>query len=220
MFTGIVKEKVEVLTITKKDGLFEIKLALSNDSRVGLDKGASVSVAGACLTAVKFEDDGVWFDIMLESLNQTTLSNLNVGDFVNIERSAKDGAEIGGHAMSGHIDTTAEIVRVEKPSNNFVITFKVDTSWMKYIFSKGYIGLNGASLTVCDANKETGTFDVWIIPETSAVTTFGDIKVGDFVNVEIERGTQVTVDTIRDFLEEKLAGKLSSIEKIVKELEI
>jgi riboflavin synthase len=152
---------------------------------------------------------------MAETLNRSTLGALQIGSRVNIERAAKDGAEIGGHPLSGHVDCVCEVYDIETPDNNYVITFKVPQSFSAYIFSKGYIGLNGTSLTVSNVNKRSGTFQVWFIPETMRLTTFGEKKVGDLINLEIERGTQVVVDTVRDFLEQRLGKALPKLHELL-----
>ena len=140
------------------------------------------------------------FDAMQETLVKTTIGSLKQGDQVNVERSAKMGDEIGGHVVSGHVSTMAEIVDVAESENNKVVTFHVEPQWMRYIFSKGFISLDGASLTVVDADKEVGTFKVWLIPETLRVTKFGSKKVGERVNVEIDPQTQVIVETVERVL--------------------
>jgi riboflavin synthase len=107
------------------------------------------------------------------------------------------------------------IERITKPENNLVLTFKVPEPFIRYIFSKGYVGLNGTSLTASNVNKNGSTFDVWFIPETIRVTTFGAKQVGDRINLEIERGAQVTVDTIRDYLDEKFGALLPKLRSLL-----
>lgn len=165
-----------------------------------LRQGASVSVNGACLTVTSFDREGVSFDVMKETLQKTTIGLLKEGDEINIERSTKIGEEIGGHLVSGHVSTTAEVISIDKTENNTTMTFRVDPAWMKFIFSKGFIALDGASLTVVDASEEQGTFQVWFIPETLRLTCFGARKVGDRVNVEIDPMTQVIVETVERIL--------------------
>jgi riboflavin synthase len=152
---------------------------------------------------------------MAETLERSTLGVLKQDDHVNIERAARDGAEIGGHPLSGHIDCMCTIERIERPENNVVMTFKVPQPFVRYIFSKGYIGLNGTSLTVSNVEKKAGTFQVWFIPETLRLTTFGEKKEGDRINLEVERGTQVTVDTVRDFLEERFSELLPQLQNLL-----
>lgn len=212
MFTGIVAGRAVVLETVKRQGLHTIWLQLPRGFDAGLGVGASVSVDGVCLTVSAKADGMAAFDGMQETLACTTLGGLTAGSSVNVERAARDGAEIGGHPISGHVDCTAEIERVEAPENNRVMTFRVHPQWMRYVFAKGYIAIDGASLTVAAVDKKRGTFDVWLIPETRRLTTFEKKAAGDRVNIEIERSTQVTVDTIRGFLEERLATVLPRLE--------
>jgi riboflavin synthase len=129
---------------------------------------------------------------------------LQQGDVVNIERSAKIGDEIGGHPMSGHVSAMVEVIEVQESENNKMMTFQVDPVWMRFIFSKGFIGLDGASLTVVDADKNKGTFKIWFIPETLRMTRFGNKQVGDKVNVEIDLQTQVIAETVERVMEAHL----------------
>jgi riboflavin synthase len=155
---------------------------------------------------------------MQETLTRTTLGDLRDGSAVNIERAAKDGAEIGGHPLSGHIDCVVTVADVQTPENNRVLTLEVPAPWIRYVFAKGYIALNGASLTVASVDKRGSTFTVWLIPETLRMTTFGEKAAGSRINMEIERSTQVTVDTIRDFLEERLGPLLPQLESMAEQL--
>ena len=136
---------------------------------------------------------------------------------MNVERAAKDGAEIGGHPMSGHVDFQARLLSIRQPENNHVLRIGVPAPWMRYVFAKGYIAINGASLTVAEADRRAGWFEVWLIPETLRMTTFGDKVEGDALNMEIERGTQVVVDTVRDTLEERLGPLLPALEALLRE---
>jgi riboflavin synthase len=166
-----------------------------------------------CLTVTAIAPDGVAFDAIEETQRRSTLGRLRQGDRVNVERSARAGGEVGGHELSGHVDGTAEIVAVERPPGNHVITFRAARELMRYVFSKGFIALDGCSLTVVDVDRDAGpgangTFTVHLIPETLRVTTFGDKGPGDRVNLEIERRTQVIVDTVRDLAHEMVRDVL------------
>jgi riboflavin synthase len=121
---------------------------------------------------------------------------LKDGARVNFERSLKFGDEVGGHVLSGHVDVVAELVNVEKLHESKIVTFKVSPEWTKYLFTKGYIAVQGASLTLTGVNKDQGLFTISLIPETLAKTTFGEMRVGVLVNIEIDRTTQVVVDTV------------------------
>ena len=203
MFTGIIQGMGKVVSLEKKPGMISFLVDTSPVmGRMGGDTviGSSVSIDGVCLTVTKIEGSTLSFDVMEETLNKTTLASLEVGAQVNIETSATIGQEIGGHLMSGHIMGTAEIIHVEKTENNHAVTFQVPKEWMKYILPKGFIGLDGASLTVVDPNPSEGIFQVWLIPETLRATKFGIKKEGDRVNVEIDSRTQAIVDTVQEYL--------------------
>ncbi|MEH6557545.1 MAG: riboflavin synthase subunit alpha [Oceanicoccus sp.] len=200
MFTGIVQGSFPILSIERKPGLhtlrFDFPAALLQDLAIG----ASVSVDGVCLTVTIIEGSCVSFDVMQQTLSLTTIGQLDGGDVVNIERSAKQGVEVGGHIVSGHVDGCAEVIAIEQPENNCFISYRAPAEKMKYIFPKGFVGLNGCSLTVAEVNKAESVFTVCYIPETLRVTTHGAKNVGDRVNFEIDRQTQAIVDTVENFL--------------------
>ncbi len=225
MFTGIVQGIATVRQLEEKPGLRRFKLAFPPGFAQGLAIGASVAVDGTCLTVTALHGDGADvagadFDVMAQSLALTTLAGLREGSTINVERAAKDGAEIGGHPLSGHIDFMATLADVRTPENNRVLRIGVPAPWMRYVFAKGYIAVNGASLTVAEAQRErdgSGWFEVWLIPETLRMTTFGDKAVGDALNIEIERSTQVFVDTVRDAIDERLGPLLPLLEGLLRE---
>ena len=218
MFTGIVQAVATVSVLADKPGLRSFTLAFPRGFCEGLEIGASVSVDGVCLTVTeRVGEDAANFDVMQQSLSLTTLDALKVGSRINVERAARDGAEIGGHPLSGHVDFQAVLASVRNPENNHVMRIAVPSPWMRYIFAKGYIAINGASLTVSDANKAEGWFEVWLIPETLRMTTFGAKAVGDTLNIEIERSTQVMVDTVRDAVDERLGALLPALTGLLRE---
>jgi riboflavin synthase len=185
---------------------------------VDLAIGASVSTDGVCLTVTEIlSENQATFDVMLQSLAITTLGSYQEGDRANVERAAKDGAEIGGHPLSGHVDFTSEVVMVKSSDTNRLMRFSIPEAFRKYVFAKGYIAINGASLTVSEVNRAEGWFEVWLIPETRRMTVFEDKQVGDFVNIEIERSTQVVVDTVRETVQESLGKLQPLLEAILKE---
>ena len=203
MYTGIIQALCPVVEMVDKPGLKSFVVEFPERLTAGLQLGASVSIDGTCFTVTKIDGSRVSFDAMQETLQKSTIGSLKNGDQVNIERSAKMGDEIGGHPMSGHVSTMAEIIDMSESENNKSMTFKVDPSWMRFIFSKGFIGLDGASLTVVDADAKAGTFEVYFIPETLRLTRFGTKQVGDRVNVEIDPQTQVIVETVERVLQER-----------------
>ena len=221
MFTGIVQGVARVAQLTDRSGLRSVRLEFPSGFAQGLAIGASVSVDGTCLTVTALHGDAAAdFDVMQQTLSLTTLGTLAIGGRVNVERAAKDGAEIGGHPLSGHVDCGAHVADLRRPESNHVLRLEVPAPWMRYVFAKGYIAVNGASLTVAEAEREpggAGWFEVWLIPETLRMTTFGELRVGDAVNVEIERSTQVMVDTVRDAVAEKLGPLLPALQAFARE---
>ena len=216
MFTGIVQGVAGVAAITDRPGLRSFELDFPKGFAVGLEIGASVACDGVCLTVTALRGQRrAAFDVMQQSLALTTLGSLAVGSRINVERAARDGAEIGGHAISGHVDCLGHVLAIRRPENNQVLRIAMPPSHMRYLFAKGYVAINGASLTVAEADRRAGWFEVWLIPETLRMTTFGDKREGDALNIEIERGTQVVVDTVRDALEERLGPLLPALEALL-----
>ena len=200
MYTGIVQGNFEVVSVAKKPGLHTIVVALDSQLTRDLQIGASVAIDGVCLTVTAQDGDHVSFDVMQQTMQQTTLAQLLPGARVNIERSARYGDEIGGHGISGHIDTAVELVAREMTENNCELSFELPAAMQAYVFQRGFIGLNGCSLTVAEIDRDTAVFKVCLIPETLRVTTFSDKQVGDRVNLELDRQTQAIVDTVRSYL--------------------
>ena len=221
MFTGIVQGIATVSASVDRPGLRSFTLAWPPGFGQGLAVGASVAVDGVCLTVTALHgDESADFDVMQQSLALTTLAALQPGSRINVERAARDGAEIGGHPLSGHVDFMAHVAQVRRPENNCVLRIAVPAPWMRYVFAKGYIAVNGASLTVAEAQREAGGagwFEVWLIPETLRMTTFGSLSVGAAVNIEIERSTQVFVDTVRDAIDERLGPLLPALEALLRQ---
>jgi riboflavin synthase len=153
----------------------------------------------------------------VQSLRITTLASFAQGYKVNAERAAKDGAEIGGHPLSGHVDFCAKVIEVRQQEANYCIRIGVPPEWLRYIFAKGYIAINGASLTIAEVDKAAAWFEVWLIPETRRMTTFEHKAAGAALNIEIERSTQVMVDTVRAAVEEKLGPLMPALEKLLAE---
>lgn len=200
MYTGIVQGRFSVTAVARKPGLLSITIALPPSLLEAVEIGASVGVDGVCLTVTAIDGDQLSFDIMQQTLSLTTLDTLEPGALVNVERSAKQGVEVGGHIISGHVDGVVEVAAIDEPENNRFVTYRAPADKMKYIFNKGFIGLNGCSLTVAEADKASNTFKVCYIPETLRVTTHGMKAVGDTVNFEVDRQTQAIVDTVENFL--------------------
>lgn len=200
MFTGIVQGMAEIRAIEDADGLRRLTLAFPEGMLTGLERGASVAIGGVCLTAVAFDDTVCRFDIIRESLQLTTLGDLSLGDRVNFERSATFGSEIGGHLLSGHIAGMVEVVAVEHTANNVAIAMRVPEHLAGYVIAKGYVALDGCSLTVGEEGVRDGVFRVHLIPETLEITTLSERTVGDRINLEVDAMTRAVVDTVRTVL--------------------
>lgn len=198
MFTGIVQGAAEVVGIDEKERFRTHRIRMPAGQTAGLAPGASVAHNGCCLTVVAVDGELVSFDLMQETLRVTNLGELGIGDKVNVERAARFGDEIGGHQMSGHIICTAEVTRVIESQNNRQVWFRMPDALMKYVFTKGYIGVDGISLTIGDV--EGSDFNVNLIPETLARTNMASRRPGDRVNIEIDPQTQAIVDTVERVL--------------------
>lgn len=198
MFTGIVQGKAVIRGMVKKADFMQLQVELPTNRCENLQLGASIALNGTCLTVTGFENNLVNFDLIMETLRVTNLGQLSVGDEVNFERAAKFGDEIGGHLLSGHVHQQVTIDRIEKPDNNWIIWFKAKPEWQKYIFAKGFIGLNGCSLTVGEVKE--GLFNVFLIPETLSMTTFGSLEQGAHINMEIDAHTQAVVETVEQYM--------------------
>ena len=194
MFTGIVQGIARIAHIDHHPGLKQFQVDFPAGALNGVQIGASIAIDGACLTVVRHDGDSAWFDVMMESLAKTTLEDRQTGDAVNYERAARFGDEIGGHLLSGHVHCTARLRQIDAPENNRRLWFEVPKAWRNYLFAKGYVAVNGCSLTIGDVDDHG--FNVYLIPETLRATTFQDLVEGDRVNVEIDSQTQTIVDTL------------------------
>jgi riboflavin synthase len=194
MFSGIVQNRASVTIEARLPQLRTLSVPLSAKQRESLAVGASIALNGACLTVTRMDGDRAFFDVMMETLRVTNLADLSDGDIVNVERAARFGDDIGGHVMSGHVHHRIPIVAIERPENNCVIWFGINDEQRRYLFPKGYVGLNGCSLTIGEVREDR--FNVFLIPETLTVTTFGKAETNDLVNVEFDAHTQAIVDTL------------------------
>lgn len=174
---------------------------LPEDMAGGLQTGASVAHNGCCLTVTEANGRTARFDLMAETLDKTNLGRLKAGDLVNLERAARFGDEIGGHLMSGHITATTEILRIERTEHNTTMHFALPAALKPYILPKGFVGLDGCSLTIGSVGEDS--FCVHLIPETLRRTLFGTRQAGDTVNLEIDPQTQAVVDTVGRILAAK-----------------
>ncbi|MCP4284530.1 MAG: riboflavin synthase subunit alpha [Gammaproteobacteria bacterium] len=200
MFTGIVQGTAEVVDIVERQAFRTHTLRFPLQSIAGLQPGASVAHNGCCLTVTAVKEDLVSFDLMQETLRVTNLGELKKRDCVNFERAARFGDEIGGHQMSGHIICTTEVTKVVKSEDNHQIEFDLSPDLSRYLFNKGYIGIDGISLTISEVSG--AKFSVNLIPETLARTNIGSRRPGDRVNIEIDPQTQAIVDTVERVMRE------------------
>ncbi len=201
MYTGIVQAVLSIETLEHAEGVMRISVRFPQALLEGVQLGASIAFNGTCLTVAGIEDDLLSFDVMQETLKVTNLSDLEPGSLVNVERSAKMGDEIGGHPLSGHVLDVVVITDIVVSGQNKTLRMKAPEYCSKYLFNKGYIGLNGASLTL--GQVEGSSFSVHLIPETLRLTTFSDSQVGDKVNLEVDSQTQIIVETVGRIMAEK-----------------
>ncbi|MGN9713443.1 riboflavin synthase subunit alpha [Acinetobacter variabilis] len=200
MYTGIVQGLEKVVDICQGNGFITIIVSNENQFFQDVFIGASVAINGVCLTVTTIDQklNQIHFDISDVTLALTTLKSLQVGDEVNVERSAKVGAENGGHNLYGHIEGTAIIKNLEHRGETYHIDIQIPDGNIKYFFLKGFIGLNGCSLTVNRVDRANSEISIDLIPETLRLTTWKNAKVGDEVNYEIDQTTRTLVDTLEN----------------------
>lgn len=202
MFTGIVAGRARLSEVADVGGLRKLAVDFPAQATDGVVVGASVALAGVCLTVVEASGDRLRFDCIDETLQRTTIGRWKPGQQVNFERAARIGDEIGGHLLSGHILGTGALVERTEQGDNRALTFEVSPSIGRYLFEKGYIGVDGTSLTIGRALKSAAgvRFSVHLIPETRRVTTLDGLTLGDPVNIEVDAITQAAVDTVQRIL--------------------
>jgi len=215
MFTGIVQSTGQVNSIKVGNNFKHIEILVPIQLINNLETGASVANNGVCLTAIEFsrvneESAIISFDVIAETLRVTNLDSLVGGSLVNVERSMKVGDEIGGHIVSGHIHTMATLVDRIDSTDNCQLKFAMNAEWKKYIFAKGFIAVNGASLTLGEVSRlDNGdcAFCLHLIPETLERTNLSVLNVGDKVNIEIDQQTTTIVDSIERIMDERLKAE-------------
>lgn len=194
MFTGIVATSCEVVATEQGEEVRSIVVDLGGYDD-DLEIGASVAIDGVCMTVVSAIDGHVRFEAIPETLERTTMGLLKQGSRVNIERSLRMGDELGGHILSGHIMSTARILQRTQKGEGIDLLIEHQADTKPYILEKGYVAVDGMSLTVGEVQSEG--FNLHIIPETLRITTIGAKTEGDLVNIEVDSRTQAVVDTIR-----------------------
>lgn len=184
MFTGIVTD-IGTIREVEKRGDLRARIATAYDTD-GIEIGASIACDGVCLTVIETGPD--WFDVEIsaETVDKTTVGHNGwpEGHRINLERALKVGDELGGHIVSGHVDGVAEVISMTDEGDSTRIEFRAPDSLAKFIAPKGSIALNGTSLTVNDVDG--ATFGVNLIPHTKTVTTWGGVRTGDAVNLEVD----------------------------------
>lgn len=203
MFTGIVQTKASVVDFVGNDKFRTLTVSVEQNYLANLIVGASIAINGVCLTVTKFNNvqnkfGHVTFDIIDETLDKSNLNELQLGVLVNFERSVTFGTELGGHIVSGHIHDTAMVVNVIKQQDNCVLELTIDKQWLKFILYKGFIAINGCSLTVGAVNASG--FSLHLIPETLQATNLGTVKAGDRLNIEVDQQTYTIVQTVERYL--------------------
>lgn len=203
MFTGIVQGQAILSEKNGDEKLSRLTFRFPRSSLNQIQEGASIAINGTCLTVTTFNEKEsiACFDAIQETLRLTNLGSLNIGDSANFERAAKFGDEIGGHLMSGHIHSTVEVVNIKKSAENCSLYFKLSPQLKPYLLNKGFVGLNGCSLTIGEVTDEY--FNVHLIPETLKITNFDQLTIGDKVNLELDSQTQAIVDTVERVLQQK-----------------
>ena len=193
MFCGIVQGTREIQEKVEDSGIYRLKIDLTELTE-GLQTGASVSVNGVCLTVAQIQNKMVFFDVIQETINRSNLDSIQKGDMVNIERSLKLQDEIGGHHVSGHVDTTGNISSVLNSGKNRDLKISFQHEWNRFLVPKGWIALDGISLTVVEVGIDW--FTVSLIPETLQRTILGSKKEGSLVNLEFDQNTKIIVKTL------------------------
>jgi riboflavin synthase len=184
MFTGIILATGRVSSMTEKGGDLELGVDASALDLGRIAIGDSVSVQGACLTVTRKEGACFYADVSRETMAKTTLGDLGAGSRVNLEPSLRAGDALGGHWVSGHVDAVGKLKTLVQDARSWRLEFELPAALMRFVASKGSICVNGVSLTVNNAAGRC--FDVNIIPHTLKVTTLGELKVDDGVNIEID----------------------------------
>ncbi|HEY0797662.1 MAG TPA: riboflavin synthase [Candidatus Baltobacteraceae bacterium] len=185
MFSGLIAHLGTVYSI-QRDPRGGMRLIVGAPAAIaeGVEPKDSIAVCGVCLTVVACTTSTITFDVVPETLNRSTLARLRESDPLNIELSLRLGDRLGGHLVYGHVDAVAEIVDKQPEGQGHRITLATPPEHLRYIVEKGYVALDGVSLTVASVSE--GRFDIALIPETSARTTLGSKGRGDSVNFEID----------------------------------
>ena len=201
MFSGIVQTVGKIESIKDKNHIKTIRIETHGDYLEDIAIGQSVSLDGVCLSLVKKNNEYCEFEAVEETINRTTLGSYKQGSKVNLEKSLKFGDTVGGHFVSGHIHTRGRIVEVELVGESKNILVEIEEKWIKYLTEKGYISVNGASITIGKVSKNT--FYVHLIPETLKTTNLDELIYDNYVNLEFDQATIAIVDTTERLINQK-----------------
>ena len=201
MFSGIVQSLGTIVSIEETSKIVTLEVQASEDFTKGLKVGDSVAIDGVCLTLTKSESDRMFFDAVPETLSKTIIKSYKKEAKVNLESSLRFNDSVGGHIVSGHIHTTGHINQVEIHGDAKDIVIDAGVDWGKFLFEKGYIGINGCSITLGEITE--GRFIVHLIPETLRATNLDNLVYGDQVNLEFDQNTITIVETTERILRDQ-----------------
>ena len=201
MFSGIVQETGKVIGFVKEKDIYNLSIECSSEFISDLKKGASISVDGVCLTVKDENPEILRFDLVEETIKRTNFQNIKTGDNVNLERSLKMGDEIGGHPVSGHIHGISKVISIDKRDQSWDVKFSVESFMHDYMLHKGYVAINGCSLTVGEVSNES--FMIHLIPETLSITNLFQLEQDSVVNIELDQNTIIIADMVKKYLDGK-----------------
>ena len=196
MFTGIIEEIGKVYSLNGYELTVECNKILSN-SKIG----DSISTSGICLTITKIDKNKISFDLSEETISKTVFGKDQKITHVNLERSATLETRIGGHLVEGHVENIGQCREINKLNESTVVTFEVNQNIIDNIIEKGYIAIDGTSLTVNEINKKL--FKVSFIPHTLKETTFKNLKINQYVNVETDVNARYIKKYVEDIIKRK-----------------
>lgn len=212
MYSGITQGLFVVKSLSKRPGLLHYSVALNKELAKDLKIGCSVSIDGVCQTVVAMQGHEVSFDAIQETLVKTTLNELFIGRKVSVERSIGFGDEVGGHELSGHIFETGTIIDKKINAENVCLSIQTSAACFAFIKPKGYIAVDGSSLTVGLTDNKQHSFEVHLIPETLGKTNFGNKNIGENINIEPDMKTMLLVETVQNYFS-NIDDRLTAIEK-------
>ena len=183
MFNGIIYKNGSVHSMQKKNKAAQLSIK-TNLKFKNSEIGSSVCCNGTCLTITKIKNNFINFYLSKETLKKTNYNYIKIGDIVNLEKSLNYGNKISGHYVQGHVDTIAQVIKINKLNNNWEVNFKIPRFYKKYLIEKGSVAINGVSLTISKVKKSH--FEICVIPHTLRLTNLEDMKINKIVNVELD----------------------------------